>query len=193
MPRCGKIRKLITEYDESPKIQKISFIPPFLILFLEIILIWHALNLNEMFVIIITLILLAISFIEMMLVSREIHERYIRNNLDKILTIKLDDFITEKKEKNVRKIIEDFIQKHPEYTNHWSEVYHTTCQILETHKEEELDKNLTDKLKTFIERKKKLNVDEIVELFVKNYPKYSRYKSEVYKKTCQIKSNLKKK
>jgi len=52
MPRCGRLRNFIREYKESPRTERISFIPPFLILTLEIILIIHAILLNEIFVII---------------------------------------------------------------------------------------------------------------------------------------------
>ena len=32
-----------------------------------------------------------------------------------------------------------------------------------------------------------MNVDEILEAFIRKYPKYKKYRSEVYRKTCQIK------
>ena len=70
---------------ESPRTERISFIPPFLILTLEIILIIHAILLNEIFVIILTSILLIISTIEIVIVSYEIHEHYIKINFDKII------------------------------------------------------------------------------------------------------------
>lgn len=135
MPRCGRIRNFIREYRESPKTEKVSFIPPFLILAIEIILIIHAFLLNEMFVIVLTFVLLIISTIEIVIVSYEIHEHYLKINFDKKLTIRLDDFITEKKEKNVKKIVTDFINLYTEYEKHRNEIYHTTCQILEAHTE----------------------------------------------------------
>jgi len=186
MPRCGRLRSFISEYCESPRIEKLSFIPPFVILSIEIILIIHALLLKEIYVIILTLILLTISLIEIFLVTFEIHEQYQRSNFGKILTIRLDDYITEKKEKNVKKIVADFINQFPEYKSHRNEIYHTTCQILETHQEEEIDKELIKELKKFIKRKKKVNVDKIVRSFVKKYPKYQPYRAEIYEKTCQI-------
>ena len=148
MPRCGRLRNFIREYKESPKTEKISFIPPFLILALEIILIIHAILLNEIYVIILTSILLIISSIETVIVSYEIHEHYIEINFEKLLTIRLDDFITEKKENNVKKIVVDFIEKYPDYGAHRNEIYHTTCQILETHKEESTKKEV-EKAKFF--------------------------------------------
>jgi len=193
MPRCGRLRNFIREYKESPRTERISFIPPFLILTLEIILIIHAILLNEIFVIILTSVLLIISTIEMVIVSYEIHEHYIKINFDKILTIRLDDFITEKKENNVKKIVVDFIEKYPDYETHRNEIYHTTCQILETHKIEAIEKEVENKLKKFIKRRKKANVDEIVESFVKKYPKYKNYRAEIYITTCQIMANSNKK
>jgi hypothetical protein len=186
MPRCGRLRTFIREYKESPRLEKASFIPPFLILALEVILIIHAIIVNEIYVIILTLILLVISSIEIILVSLEIHEHYTRTNFDKILTIRLDDFITEKKEKNVKKIVEEFIEKYPAYQSHRNEIYHTTCQVLETHRIEAIEIDLENKLKKLIKKKKKANVDEIVKSFVKKFPKYKGYRVEIYEISCKI-------
>ena len=112
MPRCGRIRSFIREYRGSPRTEKISFIPPFFILALELILLIHAISLNEIFVIFLTSILLIISTIEMVIVSYEIHEHYSKINFDKKLTIRLDDFITEKKEKNVKIIVSEFLNQY---------------------------------------------------------------------------------
>ena len=187
MPRSGRLRSFIRECKESPRVERISFFPPFLILALELILIAHALQLMENFVIILTSILLVISIIEIVLVSKEIHEHYQITNFDKILTIRLDDFITEKKVKNVKKIVADFLFLYPEYEKHRNEIYHTSCQILETHKEEELEKEIFKKLDIFFKRKKKENVDEIVESFVEKYPKYKPYRIDIYERVCNLK------
>jgi hypothetical protein len=187
MPRSGRLRTFISEYKESPRLEKASFIPPFLILALEVILIIHAISVREIYVIIITSILLVISLIEIILVSLEIHEHYKRINFDKILTIRLDDYILEKKEKNVKKIVSEFIDKYPNYNLNRNEIYHTTCQILETHKKEAIEKDLENMLKKFIKKKKKENVHDIVTSFVKKFPKYSKYTSEVYDITCNLK------
>ena len=192
MPRCGRLRTFIREYSGSSKTDKISFIPPFIILAFEIILIIHAYMLQEFFVIILTSILLVISLIEILLVTKEMHHRYQTSNFDRILTIRLDDYITERKEKNVRKIVEDFIEEYPDYKSHRSEIYHTTCQILETHREEELEKEISTKLEKFIKRKRKKNVDEIVKSFVKKFPKYKSNRIEIYEKTCQILADIQK-
>jgi hypothetical protein len=186
MPRSGRLRTFIREYKESPRLEKASFIPPFLILSLEVILIIHAIVVQEFYVIILTSFLLVISLIEIILVSLEIHEHYTQINFDRILTIRLDDFITEKKKKNVRKIVTDFIEKYPAYESHRNEIYHTTCQVLETHREEEIEKDLENKLKKFIKRKKKANVDDIVRSFVKKYPKYKECRVEIYEISCKL-------
>jgi hypothetical protein len=186
MPRCGRIRTFIREYKESPRLEKASFIPPFIILSLEVILLVHAIILQEFYVIILTSFLLVISLIEMILVSLEIHDHYTRINFDKILTIRLDDFIIESNEKNVRKIVTDFIDKYPTYQTHRNEIYHTTCQVLETHRVEAIEKDLENKLKKFIKKKKKANVDDIVKSFVKKFPKYKGYRVEIYEISCKI-------
>jgi len=192
MPRSGRLRNFIREYSESPRTEKISFIPPFLILALEIILIIHALTLHETYVVILTTILLIISIIEILLVGREIHEHYMSSTFDRILTIRLDDFVLQRKEKNVKKIVEDFIDIHSEYKNKRNEIYHITCQIMETHKEEAREDALIKKLKPFIKRRKKKNVDQIIKAFMKKYPQYKKYRAEVYEKTCQLMANSKK-
>jgi len=192
MPRSGRLRNFIRKYSESPRTEKISFIPPFLILALEIILIIHALTLHETYVVILTTILLIISIIEILLVGREIHEHYMSSTFDRILTIRLDDFVLQRKEKNVKKIVEDFIDIHSEYKNKRNEIYHITCQIMETHKEEAREDALIKKLKPFIKRRKKKNVDQIIKAFMKKYPQYKKYRAEVYEKTCQLMANSKK-
>ena len=193
MPRSGRLRTFIREYKESPRFEKLSFIPPFLILIVEGVLLAHALTIDvpDIMVVELTMILLIISIVEIIFVSTEMHEHYSRSNFDRILTIRLDDFITESNEVNVKKIVTDFIEKHPEYNSHRSEIYHTTCQILETHREEAIEKELTTKLTKFVKKKKKANVDDIVEAFVKKFPKYKKYRVEVYERTCQIKASSK--
>lgn len=189
MPRSGRLRNFIREYKESARFEKLSFIPPFLILVIEGVLLVHALTIDvpDIMVVELTVILVAISIVEIVLVSLEIHKHYSRMNFDRILTIRLDDFITEKKEKNVKKIVTDFIERYTEYGPNRNEIYHTTCQILKTHEEEEIEKNIKDRLDKFIKRKKKANVDEIVDSFIKKFPKYKKYRIEIYEITCQMK------
>jgi len=193
MPRSGRLRTFIREYKESPKTEKLSFIPPFLILIVEAVLLLHALTIDvpDIMVVELTGILLIISFVEILFVSREINEHYTKNNFDRVLTIKLDDFITSKKEKNVKRIVEDFINENPQYKKNRSAIYHTTCQILQTHEEHKVEQEIYFKLKQIIRRKRRATVDEIVEWFTKKYPKYKKYRSEIYEKTCQILGNKK--
>jgi len=189
MPRCGRIRTFIREYKQSYKTEKLSFIPPFLILIVEAVLLIHALTIDipDLMVVELTTILLIISFIEIILVSYEIHEHYSRTNFDKLLTIRLDDFITETKEKNVKKIVSDFMNNYPDYRKHRGRIYHTACQILETHRKEAIDKELYTNLDEFYKKNKKENVDEILNTFLKKYPKYSKYSTNIYKRVCTLK------
>jgi hypothetical protein len=186
MPRSQRIRNFINEYNESPKVEKMSFIPPFFILALEFILIIHAILNGNLFVIIITSILVIISFIEIIFVSREINEHYKRINFDREMTIRLDDFIIEKNEKNVKKIIEEFINEHPNYNTHRNEIYHVACQIMETHKEEMWERTLDTRLKKYIEKNKRENIRTIIEKFIEKYPEYKKYPEKVYPLAAQM-------
>jgi len=192
MPRCGRLRYFIREYKESPRFEKLSFIPPFLILFLEVILILHAFTIDhpDIMVVELTSILLVISIIEIIFVSGEIHEHYHEGHFERVLTIKLDDFIIERKENNVKKIISDFIKIYPEYNKHRNKIYHITCQILETHKEEEWDEDLNEKLKKYISENEEKNVDELLYNFIKKYPSYKKNSGKIYEKICQLKADL---
>ncbi|RLF37297.1 MAG: hypothetical protein DRM99_00800 [Thermoplasmata archaeon] len=187
MPRSGRIRNFLREYKESPKIEKLSFLAPFLILLIECILLAHAIDLKEVYVILLTAVLVIISVAEIILVTLEIHEEHQRRNFGKILAIKVDDFVIDSKVKNVKKIVEDFIKKYPEYRLKRNEVYHTACQVLETHKEEEIEKKLMEDLNKFIKKNKKMNVNEIVKTFIKKNQKYKNYRDKIYEKTCEIK------
>ena len=134
-----------------------------------------------------TLVLLAISIIEIALVSTEMHEEYVKSNFDRILTIKLDDFITEKKEKNVKRIVTGFIEKHPEYRVKRNEIYHIICQILETHKKELTEKEFINKTWNIFKKEKKADADEIVKGSANKYPKYNKFRSGIYEKLFQLK------
>ena len=119
LPRCGRIKTFLKDYKQSPKAYKLSFFLPYLILVLELILLIDATIIDfNLIIIIITLILVIISVAEIILVTREIHNKIQTSNFEKILTIKLDDFITKKREKNVKIIISDFLDKYPEFYKH---------------------------------------------------------------------------
>ncbi len=194
MPRSERLRSFIREYRESPRFEKLSFILPFLILIVEGVLLAHALTIDvpDIMVVELTTILLVISLVEIIFVAGEIHDHYQRSNFNKILTIKLDDFILQSKKNNVKRIVEDFIELYPKYKNHRNEIYHTSCQIMETHKEELVERELTNRLKVFIKKAKETNVDDILETFIKKYPSYKKYRSEIYQKTCQILEKIRK-
>jgi len=189
MPRSGRLRRFIRDYKESARFEKLSFIPPFLILFVECVLLAHAFTIEatDIMVVELTTILLIISIVEILLVSQEMHEHYQRGNFDRVLTIKLDDFITQRKEKNVKKIVTDFIDQHPKYEKHRNEIYHIACQILETHQEDEWEKVLNEKLNKFLSKRKKMTVDDLIKEFIKKYPSYKNYKGKIYEKICQKK------
>jgi len=138
MPRSGRLRRFIRKSKESARVQRLSFIPPFFILIVELILLVHALQIDhpDIMVVELTGILLFISVVEITLVTKEMHKSYQKSNFDKILTIRLDDFITKTHKNNVKNIVKEFIEKYPKYSKNRSEIYHTVCQIMETHKEE---------------------------------------------------------
>lgn len=195
MPRSGRLRNFIRDFSESPRAEKLSFIPPFLIVVVELILLVHASMQNPVdpIVLELTTILVIISVVEITLVTREIHEHHQVSNFERILTIKLDDFIIKKRNKNVRKIVEDFIEENENYRNNRNQIYHLACQILTTHKEEIFEKELTAKLSAFIKKSKEKNVDNILEKFIRKYPDYKKYRETVYKKACLILEKMNKK
>lgn len=135
MVRCGRFRSFIQELAESPRIEKISFALPFFVIVIDIILIEHAIRINESYIIICTTILFFLSVVEVGVVVREIHGHYQQSNFERLLTIKLDDFILDrKKQTNVKMIVEDFINENPNYESFRNEVYHISCQIMQAHK-----------------------------------------------------------
>ena len=97
-----------------------------------------------------------------------------------MLTIRLDDFIIEKKLENVKKIVEDFIDINPDYDIFRNKIYHIACQIMETHKDELWEKTLNIRLKKFLAKSDKNHVKEIIEKFVKKYPEYKKDPGRVY-------------
>ena len=187
MVRLRGLRNFIQELAESPLIEKISFVLPFFVIGIDVIILEHAIRINEAYIIVLTTLLFFFSVVEIAVAMGEIHDRYQQNNFERTLTIKLDDFILERKNNNVKKIVEDFIDMHLEYKNKRSEIYHITCQILETHREEAWEEALLKKLKSFIKRRKKMNVDDILIAFIKKYPTYKKNRTKIYQKICQLK------
>ena len=186
MVRYGKLINVIKEVAESPTIEKASFILPFIVIIIDIILIEHAIRINEHYIIALTTLMFFLSLIEIIIVTREIHEHYQKTNYERILTIKLDDFILKQKQKNVKILVEEFLNQNPHYTKKRSTVYHLTCQILETHKEEALEETLKKDHKTYIKRRKKQTLDDVVEGFLKKHQKYRKHADIVYEFTAQL-------
>jgi len=189
MPRSGRLRNFIKELSESPRIEKISFIPPFLVLAVEIILLHHAITIKVYYVIELTIILVILSLIEIFFVAEEIHEHYIKSSFERILTIRLDDFILERKNENVKTLVEEFIHFYPVYKKERTKIYHIACEILETHKEELWQKELRLSLEKFVKRHKKKNIRDLVRLFIKKHPHYQPHAEDVYRIACQLLEN----
>ena len=183
--RCSRLRLFIKEIKESPRFEKLSFIPPFLILIVEITLFIHAVEIQVLYVIQLTIILVALSIVEIFFVISEIHEHYRQNNFERILTIKLDDFILKSKYKNVQFLVNHFLKENPEYASYRNHIYHISCQILETHKEEIYKKNLEKDLKRYIKSTSHESVDAILSNFLKKYPEYKTSPSKIYKRICE--------
>jgi len=140
MVRVGRVRNFIREFAESAMIEKFSFILPFFVIVIDIILIEHAVRIREPYIIVLTSILFLLSLIEIIVVLDEIHKHYQESSFERVLTIRLDDFIIKRKNKNVKILVEEFIKLYPTYKNHRNEIYHIACQIMETHKKSSINK-----------------------------------------------------
>lgn len=141
MVRIGRLRSFIREIAESPRIEKISLVLPFFVISIDILLIEHAIRINESYIILFTSLLFILSVLEVGVVIREIHGHYQQSSFERLLTIKLDDFILErKKQTNVKMLVEAFLEENPNYESFRNEAYHITCQIIETHKKSKKQK-----------------------------------------------------
>ena len=123
MPRFSRCRSFICEVTTVPFVEKISLVLPILVLVIDIILIEHAIRINEHYIIFFTSVLFSLSVIEMVLVIREIHTNYNKNNLLKTLTIKVSDYMCNKKGRNVKILVSGFLSRHPEYLPYRDEIY----------------------------------------------------------------------
>jgi len=188
MPRCGRLRNFIREFKGSERFEKLSFIPPFIILALELILLVHALieDTSDLLVVELTSILLVISIIEILLVSREIHEHYENDSFQQEMTIRLDDFILERHMDNVSHIVQEFLKENKQYCKHRNTIYHLACQIMDTHKRELWEKTLRTRLKRFMKKTKKDTIKDIIELFMQKYPEYRKDPERVYEITAHL-------
>jgi hypothetical protein len=191
MPRCGRFRNFIKEFKESERFEKLSFIPPFIILLLELILLVHALteDTSDLLVVELTTVLLIISLVEIFLVSREIHEHYQKDSFHQEMTIRLDDFILEKRMDNVSRIVEEFLNENRKYCKDRNAIYHLACQIMDTHKRELWEKTLHTRLKRFLKQTDKEIIRDIIESFMQKYPEYRKDPGRVYEITAQLIEN----
>ncbi|MEF8848361.1 MAG: hypothetical protein V5A68_04430 [Candidatus Thermoplasmatota archaeon] len=180
MPRCRRLRNFIREYTCSSTMEKISFIPPFIILIFELILLEHAISISESHVIFLTTALLTVSIIEILIVSREMHEHIQKTSFDRNLTIRLDDFILQNKMQNVKKIVESFIDENPKYCGSRNKIYHIACQIMKTHTEELWEGTLKERLKLFINDNPHDNLQDILNKFTDKYPEYQKNPGKIY-------------
>lgn len=130
MTRCRRLRSFIIEITTSPIMEKLSLLLPMIVIVIDIILIEHAIRINEHYIIFFTLILFSLSVIELVIVIGEIHQNYIRNNFLKSLTIEVSEFIRHNTKKNVQLLVNEFISSHPEYLASRDEIYQIMCKIL---------------------------------------------------------------
>jgi hypothetical protein len=190
MPRCGRTRQYLNDIAESQRFEKISFVLPFIILIMEIILLLHAISLKEGYVIVLTMFLLVVSIAELLFVLQEIHEHQQLNNIERELTIRLDDFILEKGLTNVSTVVEDFLGKNDKYCKKRNTVYHIACQIMETHETELWEKTLQLRLQRFVTSNPSLSIQELVGKFIKRFPEYRHEPQTVYQVAAPIISEI---
>ena len=183
MPRCGGIRRYCREIADSSIGEKIAFIPPFAILIAELILLYHALNFGEGFVIVLTAFLLILSLIELFLILHELHEHRKKTNFERELAIRLDDFIIERHMDNVSTIVTDFLEEFEEYRGNRSMIYHIACQVMQTHKKELWEKTLRTRLKRYMDRSSEKQLRPIIKGFLEKFPEYRKDPEKVYQLT----------
>ena len=148
MVRCSRTRNFLREVAKSPFIEKISFILPFFVISVDIIILEHAIRIQETYIIIFTSSLFILSLTEIIAVAHELHRNYQNSTFKKVLKCKIDDFIGVEKQYNIKKIVEDFISINPEYYTNRTDVYQITCQILENRGENSLEKIVDENFKS---------------------------------------------
>ena len=180
MPRSGGIRRYCRKIAKTPKREQIAYIPPFVILTAELILLFHALELQEAFVIFLTSFLLIVSLIELFIILREMHQHRCQSTFERELTIRSDDFIIERHMDNVSRIVEDFLNEYEEYKGNRSTIYHIACQIMQTHKQELWEKTLRIRLTRYLKKTKKESMRDIINDFLRKFPEYRKDPEKVY-------------
>jgi len=83
MPRCSRIRTFIQNYNQSPRANKLSFFLPYLILAFELIVLIDALLISNLIIVSITIILVTISVLEIIFVTKEIHNKIQESKAEK--------------------------------------------------------------------------------------------------------------
>lgn len=186
MLRLSRIHQNISNICTEERFEQISIILPLIILIVEIVLIVHALDIQEAYVIALTTFLLVVSIIELILVTKEVTDQKSKRNFDSTLTIRLDDFINKTKNSNVKDIMNTFIEKYPIYRNHRVDIYKLCCKILQTHQDELVEIKYNKKIIQFLNKTDKKHLSEIVEEFIFENPEYEGYALDIYEKISQI-------
>ena len=180
MPRSGGIRRYCREIADSPRGDKIAFITPVAILTAEFILLYHAFELKEGFVIFLTSFLVFLSLIELFLILREVHQHRCQTTFERELAIRLDNFIIERHMDNVSNIVEKFLNEYEEYRGNRTTIYHIACQIMQTHKQELWEKTLRTRIKRYIAKEKDVSLRKIIDGFITKFPEYKKDPEKVY-------------
>ena len=136
MVRCRRLSCFLRETFESPLTEKLSFILPFFIITVDIILIEHAIRINEHYIIVFTTLLFVLSLIEITVTLQDIRGHHKKDNLEKTIAIELDKFMSKKDAEDVKILVEDFIKKNPQYNKHIGKVYHIACHVIESKKDD---------------------------------------------------------
>jgi len=103
-------------------------------------LIEHALRISEYYIIFFTSLLFLLSLTEIIVTIKEISGHHKKDDLERTITIELDEFIQKKDAENVKMLVEDFIKNHPQYNKHIGKVYHIACHMKNNKKDDK--KNL---------------------------------------------------
>jgi len=131
MVRYGRLRRFLSEIAGSPLVEKVSLILPFVILGIDFHILNYSLHRMDFEIVLPAVILLVLSLIEIVVVVDEIHVTALKMSRERELTIKLEKFVLENPELNVKDVVNRFIKKHPEYKELRRDIYHLVCQIFE--------------------------------------------------------------
>jgi hypothetical protein len=85
MVRCRRLRYFLRETFESPLAEKLSFLLPFIVITIDIILIEHAVRINEHYIIFFTSLLFLLSLLEIIVIMKDISNHHKKNTLETVL------------------------------------------------------------------------------------------------------------